>query len=87
MGISAQLRHKQILEELHLKGRIYVREVSKSLGVTEVTIRRDLSLLEDKGLLNKTYGGAVVMSPEVAPSVHYRQKKRRGMCNGISNSM
>ncbi|MDP6053063.1 MAG: DeoR family transcriptional regulator, partial [Candidatus Latescibacteria bacterium] len=34
--------------------------MTKQLSVTEVTIRRDLKLLENKGLLKKTYGGAVL---------------------------
>ena len=76
MGIAAELRHKRILEDLHFKGRVYVNEISEELRVTEVTIRRDLVFLEGKGLLKKTYGGAVVVSPEVTPSVHYRQKKK-----------
>ena len=76
MGIEAELRHKQILEQLGSTGRIYVKDISQALGVTEVTIRRDLVLLENKGLLKKTYGGAVLTAPEVKTSVRYRQKRK-----------
>ena len=76
MGIAAEIRHKIILEKLSLKGRIYVKDISQQLGVTEVTIRRDLVLLEKNGLLKKTYGGAVSAAPEIKSSVRYRQKKK-----------
>ncbi len=78
MGIAAKLRHKKILEELSSKGRVQVAHTARNLGVTEVTIRRDLALLETEGLLNKTYGGAVPIVPEVNVSARYRQTRRTG---------
>jgi len=76
MGIAAKLRHKKILEELSAKGQVRVAHTARALGVTEVTIRRDLTFLEAEGLLSKTYGGAVPVAPEVSVSVRYRQIKR-----------
>ncbi len=76
MGIAAEVRHKKILDELGSRGRVYVKDVSQVLGVTEVTIRRDLAFLERNGLLKKTYGGAVLSAPEVKASVRYRQKRK-----------
>ena len=66
MGIAAEIRHKHIIQQLGAKGRICVTDVSKELGVTEITIRRDLKALSDKGLLKKSYGGAVPAAPELA---------------------
>lgn len=76
MGIAAEIRHKRILEQLGSTGRIYVKDVSQAFGVTEVTVRRDMRFLASKGLLNKTYGGAVLAAPEVRASVRYRQKRK-----------
>jgi len=76
MGIAAEIRHKKILEQLIASGKIYVKDISGELGVTEVTVRRDLSFLENNGLLKKTYGGAVQAAPEISSSVRYRQKKK-----------
>lgn len=76
MGVAAELRHNQILQQLQSKGRIYVRDMSRELAVTEVTIRRDLTFLEDSGLLKKTYGGAVSLAPDVETSVRYREKRK-----------
>ena len=41
------------------EGSVLVKELSELFDVTEDSIRKDLSLLEKKGLLKKTYGGAV----------------------------
>lgn len=56
--LTAQ-RHEQILHELAQEGQT-VRELADSLDVSESTIRRDLSLLEQKGLLERRYGGAML---------------------------
>ncbi|HBE79375.1 MAG TPA: DeoR/GlpR transcriptional regulator [Firmicutes bacterium] len=37
-----------------------VPSLSKQLGVSEVTIRRDLDKLEEEGFITKTYGGAII---------------------------
>jgi DeoR/GlpR family transcriptional regulator of sugar metabolism len=76
MGIAAEIRHRKILEQLGSAGRLYVREMSQVLGVTEVTIRRDLTFLQNNGLVKKSYGGAVPIAPELEASVRYRQTRR-----------
>jgi len=51
-------RHKMILLELKKNNTVYVNELSKSLGVTGMTIRRDLIELEKSGYIERCYGGA-----------------------------
>ena len=76
MGLLAENRQQLILERIRLNGRIEVCGLAKELNVTEVTIRRDLVLLEKGGLIKKTYGGAVIASPpEMNVSVRYRQTR------------
>lgn len=48
-----------ILTQLKNHGEIRNNEVSKQLGVSEVTIRNYLKKLESKGDLKRTHGGAV----------------------------
>ena len=55
----ASRRHELILENLEADGRISVSDTSRQLGVSEMTIRRDLEVLEQGGLLNRVHGGAV----------------------------
>ena len=52
-------RHRYILGLLGEHGVLRVAELSELLGVSEVTVRRDLEALERKGLLERTRGGAV----------------------------
>jgi DeoR/GlpR family transcriptional regulator of sugar metabolism len=53
-------RRRAILDDLTKNGRVSVKSLSEQLGVSAVTIRQDLRALEDEGLLERTYGGAVV---------------------------
>lgn len=53
-------RQKEILEILHRKGRVSVNELSKSLFVAEMTIRRDLTEMEKGGFLRRYRGGAIL---------------------------
>ena len=63
MGLLAENRHEYILEQLRSTGRVLVRSVAEELNVTEVTIRRDLTIMAKRGLLKKIYGGAVLAGP------------------------
>ena len=76
MGIAAESRSEEILKQLEMVGRVYVRELAEAFDVTEITIRRDLTALAYKGLLKKTYGGAVLAGPDLSTSVRYRRKRK-----------
>ena len=52
-------RQKQILGLVREKGEVRADELSSALGVSVMTIRRDLGLLESQKLLRRTHGGAV----------------------------
>ena len=52
-------RHNLIISSLEKKGKIKVKELSQEFGLTEDAIRKDLAVLEKKGLLKRVYGGAV----------------------------
>jgi DeoR family fructose operon transcriptional repressor len=52
-------RHRRIQELLREHRVVRVSVLSESMGVSEVTIRRDLEALERRGLLERTHGGAV----------------------------
>ena len=52
-------RHNLIISSLEKKGNIKVKELSREFGLTEDAIRKDLAVLEKKGLLKRVYGGAV----------------------------
>jgi DeoR family fructose operon transcriptional repressor len=53
-------RHQKIIEMLNNKKRLEVRELSKHFEISEDSIRRDLRIMEDKGLVKRTYGGIIL---------------------------
>jgi DeoR/GlpR family transcriptional regulator of sugar metabolism len=52
-------RHKEILEILDLNGSTSVSQLAARFQVSEMTIRRDLVILEKQGFLQRIHGGAV----------------------------
>ena len=58
-----QQRFHTILSGLQEHGSVAVDDLSVHLGVSVVTVRRDLDLLEQQGLLRRTHGGAVSIEP------------------------
>lgn len=55
-------RANQIMNLLYKKGSIRVEELVELMGVSSITIRRDLKDMEDKGLLVRFRGGAMLPS-------------------------
>ena len=53
-------RRIQLLDRLRARGHASVAELSRGMGVTSSTIRRDLRRLERDGRLLRTYGGAAL---------------------------
>lgn len=64
-------RRKIILDILGEKGVVRVTELSEALGVTEMTIRRDLALLEEQGGLERTHGGAIAADKKTNEPQYY----------------
>lgn len=62
-------RHRQslILEDIRRAGSARVSDLTQRLGVSDMTIRRDLEVLARAGLIEKVHGGAVLPG---APSSH-----------------
>jgi len=52
-------RHLTIINRLEDKGVVSVSDLVKEFNVSDMTIRRDLDLLESQGLLKRIHGGAV----------------------------
>jgi DeoR/GlpR family transcriptional regulator of sugar metabolism len=72
-------RTNQILELLTDEERVEVAELSLRLGVSQVTIRKDLDELEQRGIIQREHGCAVLrngndLSARIA--YHYESKKK-----------
>jgi DeoR/GlpR family transcriptional regulator of sugar metabolism len=59
----ASQRQTAILELVRRQGGVRVSQLVRDLGVSDMTIRRDLEALADKGLVDKVHGGATVAGP------------------------
>lgn len=55
-------RHKKILELLYQKSAVSAEELAAEFGVSKITIRRDLDALAADMLLERTRGGATILS-------------------------
>lgn len=54
----AQQRQQAILERVRSNGAARVADLVRELGVSDMTIRRDLEVLAERGLIHKVHGGA-----------------------------
>ncbi|ASR36024.1 DeoR family transcriptional regulator [Prauserella marina] len=56
----ASQRRARILDEIRRSGAVQVSDLVARLGVSDMTIRRDLGVLAREGQLQKVHGGAVL---------------------------
>jgi DeoR/GlpR family transcriptional regulator of sugar metabolism len=62
---NTPLRRHAIVSLLNERGEVSVDELAKRFDTSEVTIRKDLTVLESNGLLLRRYGGAVPLPQEL----------------------
>lgn len=60
-------RQKKILDLIQRKGRLKISEMTRMFGVSEVTLRSDLSTLARQGYLTRTHGGALLHERSIFP--------------------
>jgi DeoR family fructose operon transcriptional repressor len=73
-------RRERILEVLRERRAVRVSDLVGSLGVSEVTVRRDLEELERRGFLERTHGGAVLVgAPAPTPPAQARPAEKRAI--------
>lgn len=76
-------RERQILELLSEDSGESIQQISEKLGVSQVTIRSDLSSLESKGVILRTRGGAL---PAFHPDIIEHQKNNIAMKRRIAQA-
>lgn len=62
MSLKIDIRRNKILQQLRTEGIVSVSQLSEMLDATTVTIRSDLTALEEEGYLVRVQGGAVLPS-------------------------
>jgi DeoR/GlpR family transcriptional regulator of sugar metabolism len=64
----AQQRQAIILDLVHRDGGVRLRDLMRRLGVSDMTVRRDLADLAERGLVEKVHGGAIQPAGTTAAS-------------------
>ncbi len=80
-----EYRRSVIISAVEVQGTVSVAELAERLGVTETTIRRDLTELEHEGVVKRVHGGVVSARGRsyeptlmLRTSIHVDEKKRIG---------
>ena len=68
-------RQSDLLEEVRARGSVSVEALAERFGVTLQTVRRDVKLLSDEGLLARFHGGVRVPS-STTENIAYRQRQK-----------
>ena len=77
MSIEAVDRLAQIEHRVRVAGRVKVAELAEELEVSEMTIRRDLDLLAEQGMIQRIRGGAVALGPQPFAQRFSRQARAK----------
>ena len=63
-------RHQRIVDTIQKNGKITVAQITEEYGISDESARRDLRLLEQRGVCKRTHGGAILLQPvSVRPPV------------------
>ena len=54
-------RRQHILTLVQRQGRVLTADLAISLGISRITIRKDLEFLQDHGLIRRSHGGALAL--------------------------
>ena len=68
-------RQSQLLSEVRARGTATVEALAAQFGVTLQTVRRDVKLLSDEGLLGRFHGG-VCLPGSTTENLAYRQRQQ-----------
>jgi len=84
-GPLQDARRSQLLAVLARHGTARVSALTRELGVSAVTVRRDLVRLAEEGLVRRVHGGATLLepAPSAPPSAHAGARRRPGRSIGM----
>jgi DeoR family transcriptional regulator, fructose operon transcriptional repressor len=84
--INSETRRSQIIVQLEQGGAVLVEDLAAQFGVSLVTIRKDLSELEERGLLRRTHGGATyahksLFNPSFGEKINFQKVQKQAIAN------
>lgn len=84
----ARQRHDMIVDAVTREGSVRVRELAHELDVSEMTVRRDLDRLAERGLIEKVHGGATRIGnlSSFEPGFAAKQRRHREEKDAIAHA-
>jgi DeoR family transcriptional regulator of aga operon len=70
-------RRQHILAQIQRDGRVLISELSDHLGISRITIRKDLDDLATRGLVRRTHGGALSVQGTALLDPSLREKEQK----------
>jgi DeoR family transcriptional regulator of aga operon len=69
-------RRRRILEMVQRDGRVLVNELASHFHISQITIRKDLELLDGQGVIQRTHGGALPVQSGALLDPTLREKEK-----------
>jgi DeoR family transcriptional regulator of aga operon len=69
-------RRRAILDLVNHEGKVLVKSLAPRFDTSQVTIRKDLEILHNQGLVHRTHGGALHVRPEAQLDPSLREKEK-----------
>ncbi len=78
-GMLNEERRRGILALLNRDGRVLVKDLARHFRISQITIRKDLELLDSQGVVQRTHGGALPLQEGALldPSLREKEKLHR----------
>ncbi|MBI5725371.1 MAG: DeoR/GlpR transcriptional regulator [Planctomycetes bacterium] len=73
--LNIEDRRARETELIAIKGFMAMAELAQNLEVSESTVRRDLEILEEQGIVRRTHGGAIYVKSTPGLSVVYAERE------------
>ncbi len=75
-GLFNEERRRAILAILHRDGRVLVKDLAKHFRISQITIRKDLEILDSQGSVQRTHGGALPVQAGALLDPTLREKEK-----------
>ena len=74
-GMLNEERRRSIVEMVHRDGRVLVTSLARHFRTSQITIRKDLEMLDTQGLIQRTHGGALPLQSGALVDPTLREKE------------
>jgi DeoR family transcriptional regulator of aga operon len=75
-GLLNEERRREILGVVHRDGRALVKDLARHFRISQITIRKDLEVLDGQGAIQRTHGGALPVQAGALLDPSLREKEK-----------